>query len=40
MVAAVMLALGVPWWGYLLLLLLWVPLGRIRLRELRNEWVS
>lgn len=40
MVAVVMLALDVPWWGYILLLVLWLPLARIRVRELRDEWVS
>jgi hypothetical protein len=39
-VAVVMLALGAPWWGYLLLLVLWLPLARIRVRELRDEWIS
>jgi hypothetical protein len=37
-VAGAMLLLGVPLWGYVLLLILWLPLGRIRVRELRNEW--
>ena len=37
-VAGAMLLLGVPWWGFVLLLVLWLPLGRIRVRELRNEW--
>jgi hypothetical protein len=40
MVAGVMLAFGVPWWGFILLLVLWMPLGRIRFRELRDECVS
>lgn len=40
MVAVVMLALDVPWWGYILLLVLWLPLARIPVRELRDEWVS
>jgi hypothetical protein len=40
MVAAFMLALEVPWWAYVLLLVVWLPLGRIRVRELRDEWVS
>ena len=40
LVAVVMLALNVPWWGYILLLVLWLPLARTRVRELRDEWVS
>lgn len=39
LVAIVMLAAGVPWWAYILLLVLWAPLGRIRIRELRNGWL-
>ena len=37
-VAAVMFALGVQWWAFLLLLIVWLPLGRIRIRDLRSEW--
>ena len=37
-VAFVMLAIGVPWWAYVVLLIIWLPLGRIRVRELRDEW--
>ena len=40
LVAMVMLAAGVPWWGFILLLVLWLPLARIRVRQLRDEWVS
>lgn len=40
MVAVVLLALDAPWWGFILLLILWLPLGRIRIRELRSEWVG
>ena len=39
-VAVVMLALGVPWWAYIVLLLIWLPLARIRLRQVRNDWVG
>jgi hypothetical protein len=28
---------GAPWWGYALLLILWLPLARIRVRELRDD---
>lgn len=37
-VAAVMLALDVQWWGFVLLLIVWLPLARIRIRDLRSEW--
>jgi uncharacterized membrane protein YdbT with pleckstrin-like domain len=40
LVAVVMLALGVPWWAYIVLLFLWLPLARLRVRGLRDEWVS
>ena len=39
-VAVVMLPLGVPWWAYLVLVVLWLPLGRIRLRQLRDDWAG
>ena len=39
-VAVMMFIAGVPWWGFILLLVLWVPLARIRVRELREDWVS
>jgi hypothetical protein len=40
MVAVVMLALGVPWWGFVVLVVLWLPLARIRLRQLRDDWAG
>jgi hypothetical protein len=40
LVAIVMLALGVPWWGFILMLVLWLPLARIRVRALQDDWVS
>lgn len=41
MVAVFMLAVGVRWCGFFVLLLLaWLPLGRVRLRELLEEWGS
>ena len=39
-VAVVMLALDVPWWGFVLLLLLWLPLGRLRVQQLRDDWIN
>jgi len=40
MVAVLLLALGVPWWGYVVLFIFWLPLGRIRVRQLRDDWVG
>lgn len=40
LVAVLMLAFGVPWWAYVVLVILWLPLARIRVRDLRNDWVS
>lgn len=40
LVAGLMFIAGVPWWGFILLLVLWLPLARIRVRELREDWVS
>jgi hypothetical protein len=40
LVAILMLALGVPWWGFLALLVLWLPVARIRVRQLRDDWVG
>jgi hypothetical protein len=39
-VAALMLIAGVPWWGFIVLLVLWLPLARIRVKQLRDEWIS
>ena len=39
-VAVVMFAFGVPWWAYVVLFVVWLPLGRIRLRQLRDDWVG
>ena len=40
MVAVIMIALGGPWWAYFVLVALWLPLGRIRLRQLRDDWAG
>ena len=37
-VAIVMFFLEVPWWGFVVLIVLWLPLARVRVRELRDEW--
>ncbi len=39
-VTVFMLALSVPWWGFILLLMIWLPLCRVRLRDLRREWAG
>lgn len=39
-IAIVLLALGAEWWWFLALLILWLPLARIRLRDIRNDWTN
>jgi hypothetical protein len=40
LVAGVMGLLGAPWWSFVAMALIWIPYGKLRLRDLRNDWVS
>lgn len=38
LIAVVLLFLEAEWWWFVGLLVLWLPLARIKLQELRDEW--
>jgi hypothetical protein len=39
-VGGVMWFAGVPWWAYLAAAVVWIPYGRVRVQDLRNEWAD
>lgn len=40
LIAVVLLLLDAKWWWFVGLFLLWLPLARVRVKELRNEWTK
>jgi hypothetical protein len=40
LVAGFMALLGAPWWAFLAVAIVWIPYGRIRVRDLRDEWAG
>jgi hypothetical protein len=40
LVAGFMALLGVKWWAFVAVGLIWIPYGRLRVRDLRDDWVG